>query len=130
MAALEKFAETAARHWNFEGQPLTAALDASRARWAYTDTTFEPRLFDRAQAWHLLAEMTGSARWPAQAASDLSHYESHLSAAGFFLNKAGEDDTKYSYVHPRSPNPAKQAAAYAATVAGFPDRADLRPNAL
>lgn len=130
LAALQNFAETAARNWNFGGHVVTDQFGPNQGRWDYTDTTYEPWLFDRADAWRMLAEMTGSARWQAQAVADLAYYESRLSAAGIFLNKSGEADTKYSYVHPWSTNAAKQAAAYDATVAGFPNVANLAPGAL
>jgi hypothetical protein len=121
LTTLVKFAETAARNWNFEGHQVPTPFDEGQGWWDYTDTTFTPWLFDRAEAWHLLARMTGSARWRAQADSDLAYYESRLNAAGFFMNKTGEDDTKYSYVHTWGASAAKRTAAFDATVAGFPD---------
>lgn len=134
MATLLKFAETAARNWNFEGHSCTPnggstsdPFNGDKGYWEYNNTTYEPWLFDRADAWRMLADMTGDARWRAQADSDLAYYESRLSTAGIFMNKTGEEDTKYSYVHPWSGDVAKQAAAYAATVAGFPDT--FSPNA-
>ena len=130
LATLLNFAETAARNWNFGGHAVTDQFDANQGRWDYTQTTYEPWLFDRADVWRMLAEMTGSARWQSQAASDLAYYESRQSSAGIFLNKGGEADTKYSYVHPWSSNTAKQTAAYDATVAGFPNVANLSPGAL
>jgi len=130
LATLLKFAETASRNWNFEGHEVTEQFDANQGRWDYTNTTFEPWLFDRAEVWRMLAEMSGVARWQTQAQDDLAYYESRLSAAGIFLNKTGEADTKYSYVHTWSSNLAKQAAAYNATVAGFPDVANIGPDSL
>jgi hypothetical protein len=130
LATLTRFAETAARQWNFEGHNVPTPFDVNQGWWDYTDSTYEPWLFDRAEVWRLLAEMTGSDRWRAQAASDLAYYESRLGADGIFLNKQGEADTKYSYVHTWSSRPAVQEAAYRATVAGFPDRPDLSPTAL
>lgn len=124
------FAETAARNWSYDGHTVAYGVgDSSGANpfnenfgyWDYTDTTYEPWLFDRADAWRMLAELTGDARYLAQAQSDLAYYESRLDANGIFMNKTGEEDTKYSYVHPWSTNTAKQAAAYSATVLGFPD---------
>jgi hypothetical protein len=130
LAALQNFAETAARNWNFGGHAVTDQFGENQGRWDYTNMTYEPWLFDRADVWRMLAEMTGSTRWQAQAASDLAYYESRLSAAGIFLNKSGEEDTKYSYVHPWSGSTAKQTAAYNATVAGFPNVANLSPGSL
>jgi hypothetical protein len=130
LAALTPFAETAARNWNFEGHSVPTPFDSNQGWWDYTNTTYEPWLFDRAEVWRLLAEMTNSDRWRAQATSDLDYYESRLSADGIFLNKQGEADTKYSYVHTWSTRPAVQLAAYRATVSGFPDRPNLSPTAL
>jgi hypothetical protein len=133
LTRLLDFAETAARNWNFGGHQVPVPFDVNQGYWAYTNTTFEPWLFDRPQAWRMLAEMAGAAgdpRWQALAASDLAYYESRLSAGGIFLNKTGEDDTKYSYVHPWSGNLAKQTAAYQATVAGFADVPVLGPSSL
>lgn len=98
---------------------MTSAFTADQGKWEYNDTTYEPWLFDRADAWRMLAEMTNDPRWQAQAQSDLAYYESRLSSSGIFLNKTGEQDTKYSYVHPWSTSTAKNAAAYTATVQGF-----------
>jgi hypothetical protein len=127
---LLKFAETASRNWNFEGHQVTSQFTESQGRWDYTDTTFEPWLYDRAEVWRMLGQMSGVERWQAQAQNDLAYYESRLSANGIFLNKAGDFDTKYSYVHTWSSNPAKQTAAYNATVAGFPNVANLSPSAM
>ncbi|MDP3824334.1 MAG: hypothetical protein Q8R33_22930 [Burkholderiales bacterium] len=124
------FAETGARNWNFGGHTVTSAFTADQGRWEYNDSTYEPWLFDRADAWRMLAELTGDPRWQAQAQSDLLYYESRMSPSGIFLNKGGEQDTKYSYVHPWSTNTAKAAAAYAATVQGFPNVANLTGGAL
>jgi len=124
------FAETAARNWSYDGHNVAFGVgDASGGNpfnenfgyWDYTNTTYEPWLFDRAGAWKLLAELTGAAKYEQQAQSDLAYYESRLDANGIFMNKTGEEDTKYSYVHPWSTNRAKQDAAYAAAQAGFPD---------
>ncbi len=125
LATLENFAETAARNWNYGGHNITEPFDANQGWWQYSDTTYEPWLFDRAQAWHMLAQLTGRPRWAALAQSDLGYYESRLDGRGIFMNKVGEDDTKYSYVHAWSPNAAKRQAAFDATVAGWPARANL-----
>jgi hypothetical protein len=94
-------------------------FDANQGYWAYTDTSYEPWLFDRAQSWKLLHAMTAAARWATLAEQDLAYYESRLSASGIFLNKAGEADSKYSYVHAWSANAAKRQAAFDATVRGW-----------
>jgi hypothetical protein len=124
------FAETAARNWNFGGHSVPTPFASSKGWWDYTHTTYEPWLFDRAEVWRLLAEMTNSDRWRAQATSDLEYYESRLSTDGIFLNKQGEADTKYTYVHTWSSRPAAQLAAYRATIDGFPDRPNLSATAL
>ncbi|MBR8834651.1 MAG: hypothetical protein DSM106950_11580 [Stigonema ocellatum SAG 48.90 = DSM 106950] len=120
LSQLLNFAETADFKWNFGGHVVTDQFTEAQGRWAYTDTTYDPWLYDRAEAWRMLAEMTHDVRWDAKAAVDLYYYESRLSADGIFLNKQGEPDTKYSYVHVTGSTAAKQLAAYNATVAGFP----------
>jgi hypothetical protein len=125
LATLLNFAETANRNWNYGGHTVDSRFTADYGRWDYTNTTYEPWLFDRPDVWRMLAEMTGDARWQTQANADLAYYESRLSAEGIFINKVGEDDTKYSYVHPWSANVAKQAAAFTATANDFPDKATL-----
>lgn len=131
------FAETAARNWNYGGHTVVLGVGAPAGLpyytageapfsedygyWDYTNTTYEPWLFDRAGTWKLLAELTGAAKYEQLAQSDLAYYESRLDANGIFMNKTGEEDTKYSYVHSWSTNQAKQDAAYTATQAGFPD---------
>ena len=119
LAHLLNFAETADRNWSFGGHTVTVPFDPNQGYWEYTDTTYEPWLFDRAECWRMLHTMTNVARWQTKAQSDLAYYESRLSATGYFLNKTGEDDSKYSYVHPWSSNRAKQDAAYQATVASW-----------
>ena len=111
LATLLNFAETANRNWNYGGHTVDARFTADYGLWDYNNTTYEPWLFDRPDVWRMLAEMTGDARWQTQANTDLAYYESRLSSAGIFLNKVGEADTKYSYVHPWSANIAKQTAA-------------------
>jgi hypothetical protein len=130
LLSLLNFAETAARNWNFDGHSVTSQFTASQGLWDYTNSTYEPWLFDRAHVWHLLAKMTGNARWTTQSETDLTYYQSRLDANGYFLNKAGEQDTKYSYVHAWGGDALKAQAAYAATVAGWPNIANLSPGAL
>lgn len=119
LATLLDFAQTAARNWNHGGHQVPEPFDANQGYWAYADNVYEPWLFDRAQSWQLLHAMSGDARWSQQAQQDLAYYESRLSADGIFLNKAGEPDTKYSYVHAWSANAVKRQAAYEATVRGW-----------
>jgi hypothetical protein len=116
---LLNFAETAVRNWNFDGHAVDSRFTADYGLWNYTDTTYEPFLFDRPQVFQMLHELTGDSRWRTQADSDLAYYESRLSAEGFFLNKTGEQDTKYSYVHTWG-DLSKARVAYNATAAGFP----------
>ncbi len=125
---LVNFAETAVRSWNHGGHSIDARFDESQGRWDYTNTTYEPWLFDRPEVFRMLSVMTGDARWLTQANSDLTYYESRLDAQGLFLNRG--DDTKYSYVHTWSGNAPKQLAAYIATRDGFPNSANLAPGAL
>ena len=122
------FAETAARNWDFGGHTVDARFTSDYGYWDYTNTTYEPWLFDRADGWRMLAELTGNPRWQAQANGDLAYYQSRMDANGIFLNTGGEQDTKYSYVHPWSTNPNNAViaqAAYNATVQGFASVANL-----
>lgn len=119
LVTLQNFAEIGARNWNFEGHQVTSAFTEDQGRWDYTDTTYEPWLFDRADVWRMMFELTGSARWQTQANSDLAYYQARLSVDGYFLNKAGEQDSKYSYVHPwstRADNATIAKRVYDATV--------------
>lgn len=124
LSTLLNFAETAARNWNFGGHTVDSRFTADYGLWDYTDTTSEPWLFDRPEVWRMLHEMTGNPRWKTQAESDLAYYESRLSPAGFFMNKVGEEDTKFSYVHAWG-SAAKARAAYEATAAGLPSVVDI-----
>lgn len=127
------FAETGARNWNHGGHNVDARFTADYGYWDYTDTTYEPWLFDRADAWRMFAELTGDPRWQSQASGDLTYYQSRLDANGIFMNKGGEQDTKYSYVHPWSTNPSNGVialAVYNATVRGFPNVPNLNDGSL
>lgn len=140
---LVNFAHIAAREWSYGGNNVAFGVGAPAGLpdaapgsnpfnenfgyWALTDTTYEPFLFDRPEAFRMLFAMTNDPRWQQEALSLLSYYESRLSPAGIFLNKTGEEDTKYSYVHSWSSNAAKIDAAYAAAQLGFPDT--FNPNA-
>jgi hypothetical protein len=128
LATLLQFAETGLRNWNHGGHTVDDRFNESQGRWDYTNTTYEPWLFDRPEVWRMLGEMTGDGRWLTQANTDLAYYESRLSAAGLFLNRG--DDTKYSYVHAWGTDAAKQTAAYNATVVGWPNTANLSPGAM
>lgn len=99
LATLMKFAETWDRNWNFEGHVVTDAFTENQGRWDYTNTTYEPWLFDRATVGYRLFEMTGNARWRDKFLSDFAYYRARIDANGIFINKGG-DDTKYGYVTP------------------------------
>lgn len=137
LRTLEDFAHVAAREWSYGGHTVVPGAGAPTGipgavpgsnpftenfgLWSLTDTTYEPFLFDRPEAFRLLFAMTGNPRWQEEAIALLDYYESRLSSAGIFLNKTGEEDTKYSYVHSWSANAAKADVAYAAAQLGFPD---------
>lgn len=110
---MRDFAETARRNWNHGGHSVDMAqFTADRGFWDYAATTYEPWLFDRADVWRMFAEMTGEAQYMTQAASDLAYYESRIAPAGYFLNKGGEQDSKYCYPHPWSTNRSVNEALY------------------
>jgi len=102
LAALQatalKFAETWARNWNFEGHAVDAQFTANQGLWDYTDTTFEPWLFDRATVGHRLFTLTGDTRWRERFLSDFAWYRQRIGADGTFTARPG--DTKYGYVTP------------------------------
>lgn len=99
LATLLKFAETWDRNWTFEGHVMDARFNADYGNWDYTNTTYEPWLFDRATVGYRLHQLTGDQRWLTKFQSDLAWYEARIDAGGIFTPK-GEDDTKYSYVTP------------------------------
>lgn len=133
LVSLQNFAEIAARNWSYGGHNVAYGVgDASGANpfnsnfgyWDYTNTTYEPWLFNRPEAWKRLCDLTGVQKWCDQAQSDLAYYQSRISPAGYFMNKTGEDDTKYGYVHPwstRADNAAIAKRIYDASVAGWPN---------
>ncbi len=102
-APLIKFAETWARNWNFEGHTVDPNFSANSGNWNYTETTYEPWLFDRASVGYYLYKRTTDpvqkARWYQQFLSDFTYYRTHIDAEGIFTPK-GYGDTKYGYVTP------------------------------
>ncbi len=102
-APLVKFAETWARNWNFEGHTVDPNFSGNSGNWNYTETTYEPWLFDRASVGYYLykrtTDPTQKARWYQQFLSDFAYYRTHIDANGIFTPK-GYGDTKYSYVTP------------------------------
>ncbi len=99
LAMLQNFAETWSRNWNFGGHTVTSAFTSDQGRWDYTDTTYEPWLFDRATVGYRLFELTGDTKWRTRFLSDFAWYRAHIDAQGIFTPK-GSDDTKYGYVTP------------------------------
>ena len=58
LSSLLNFAETAARNWNFGGHTVDYRFTAAYGLWDYTDTTYEPWLFDRPEVWRMMFEIT------------------------------------------------------------------------
>lgn len=129
LVGLLNFAETASRNWSFGGHNVVPGagsppFDGNYGYWDYTNTTYEPWLFNRPEAWKRLCDVSGVQKWCDQAQSDLAYYQSRISSAGYFMNKTGEDDTKYGYIHPwstRADNAAIAKRIYDASVAGWPN---------
>jgi len=99
LGKLLNFAETWDRNWNFGGHTVTSAFDENYGKWDYTESTYEPWLFDRATVGYRLFELSGNTRWRDKFLSDFAYYRAHIDAQGIFTPK-GEDDTKYGYVTP------------------------------
>lgn len=97
--ALLNFAETWDRNWNFGGHAVDARFDGNYGYWDYTETTYEPWLFDRASVGFYLYEATGNDRWRLKFLSDFLWYRTRIDGQGIFTPK-GNDDTKYGYVTP------------------------------
>jgi len=93
-----KFAETWARNWNFEGHAVDSRFDGNYGNWDYTETTYEPWLFDRATVGHRLFELTGDTRWRQRFLDDFAWYRQRIGSDGTFSPRPG--DTKYGYVTP------------------------------
>jgi len=96
---LLNFAETWDRNWNFGGHSVTSEFTEDQGYWEYTDSTFEPWLFDRATVGFRLYELTSDTRWRDKFVSDFQWYREHIDAQGIFTPK-GSEDTKYGYVTP------------------------------
>ncbi len=99
LGKLLNFAETWDRNWNYDGHTVDSRFTADYGNWNYTETTYEPWLFDRASVGHRLFELTGDDRWRLKFLSDFAYYRAHIDASGIFTPKGG-DDTKYGYVTP------------------------------
>jgi hypothetical protein len=99
LAKLLNFAETWDRNWNFGGHSVTSAFNESYGRWDYSESTYEPWLFDRATVGYRLYELTGDPRWSDQFLTDFAWYRQRIDSQGIFKPKGG-GDTKYSYVTP------------------------------
>jgi len=99
LESLLNFAETWDRNWNFDGHTVTSEFTEDYGYWEYTDTTYEPWLFDRATVGYRLYELTGNTRWRDKFLSDFAWYREHIDAEGIFTPK-GFSDTKYGYVTP------------------------------
>lgn len=99
LPTLLNFAETWARNWNFGGQTVDNRFTEQYGYWDYTETTYEPWLFDRATVGYRLFQLTGNTRWRDQFLSDFAWYRQRIDAQGIFTPK-GASDTKYSYVTP------------------------------
>jgi len=96
---LYKFAETWDRNWNFEGHVVDSRFTEGYGNWNYTETTYEPWLFDRASVGFYLYEASGNDRWRQKFLSDFAWYRARIDAQGIFTPKGGSD-TKYGYVMP------------------------------
>jgi hypothetical protein len=96
---LSSFAETWDRNWNFGGHVVDSRFTSAYGNWDYTETTYEPWLFDRASVGYYLYEATGNNRWRQKFLSDFAYYRARIDALGIFTPK-GSGDTKYSYVTP------------------------------
>lgn len=98
-AQLLNFAETWARNWNFGGHAVDSRFNENYGFWDYTETTYEPWLFDRASVGYYLYEATSDDRWRNKFLSDFAWYRTRIDMQGIFTPK-GNDDTKYGYVTP------------------------------
>lgn len=133
LAGLLNFAETASRNWSYGGHNVVLGagsppFNENYGYWDYAPTTYEPWLFNRPEAFKRLCDVSGIQKWCDQANSDLAYYQSRISTAGYFMNKTGEQDTKYGYIHPwsqRADNAAIAKRIYDASVAGWPNTANL-----
>lgn len=102
--ALLNFAQTWKRNWNHGGHTVVVGagsppFNGDYGYWDYTDTTFEPWLFDRASAGMRLYQLTNDEQWRTQFRTDLAWYTARIDAQGIFTPK-GAGDTKYSYITP------------------------------
>jgi hypothetical protein len=96
-APLINFAETWARNWNFGGHSVTTTNWSGW--WDYSDTSYEPWLFDRASVGYYLYKRTNDSKWLDKFMSDFAWYRARIDANGFFT-PTSYDDNKYAYVRP------------------------------
>ena len=99
LAKLLNFAETWDRNWNFGGHMVDSRFTADYGKWDYTESTYEPWLFDRATVGYRLFELTGDSRWRDKFLSDFAFYRAHIDAQGIFTPK-GFNNSIYGYVTP------------------------------
>lgn len=93
------FAQTWARNWNHGGHAVDSRFNENYGYWDYTETTYEPWLFDRASVGYYLYEATGNETWRLRFLSDFAWYRARIDGQGIFTPKGG-GDTKYGYVTP------------------------------
>ena len=75
---LLNFAETWDRNWNFGGHTVDSRFTEDYGKWDYTESTYEPWLFDRVTVGYRLFELTGNARWRDKFLSDFAYYRAHI----------------------------------------------------
>ena len=80
LQALLNFAETWDRNWNFGGHSVTRRFTADYGYWRYTNTTYEPWLFDRATVGYRLFELTGTRVGKDKFLSDFAWYRARIDA--------------------------------------------------
>ncbi len=100
--SVRNFAETARRNWSHGGHAVPDPFERGQGYWSYETCSqdYAIWLFDRPTAWFKYFELTGEAWARELAISDFRYYASHISSAGFFECKAGEQDSKYLNVRP------------------------------
>lgn len=98
-APLLDFSHTANREWNYGGHNVAPDFSENYGNWDYTETTYEPWLYDRPTVWYRLYQRTDNSAYREYFLRDLSWYASHISDRGFFTPK-GSEDNKYLYITP------------------------------
>lgn len=96
-APILKFAQTAARNWNFDRHDVPIPFSENQGYWTYEDCPahYAVWLFDRPSAWFKLFELTGSERFKQLGISDLKYWADKITPEGSFSCKSREADTKY-----------------------------------